>query len=158
DAEERVLALVGECAPITDAQQVGYVNTHGLPIIGDCQSGDPAYTSPWVWVGGPTPYQNGQLAAKLAVTTQGWPRGQGKIALGCLDQAAVASTCRGAEDYYGDSSLWSGHPQKEEIADSNYPQLIAQWRSDGVTDVHLVLEPGNTTRYLSAARDANWRV
>lgn len=158
DAEEHVLAMVGECAPITDAQQVGYVNAHGLPVVGECQSADAAYTSSWVWVGGPTPYQNGQLAARLAITTQGWPTGQGKVALVCLDQAAVASTCKGAEDYYGDASLWSGHPQKEEIADSNYPQLIAQWRSDGVTDVHLVLEPGNTTRYLAAARDASWSV
>ena len=154
--DEHVLALLAECAPITDAQEVGYVNQQQLLIVGDCQNVPAAYTSPYVWVAGPTPTQNGALGAKLMVSTQGWQASNGQVALVCLDNATTLDDCNGAQSVYGNGALWGGGPRKEEIADNNYAQLIAQWKAQGVKYVHLVLDPGSLDRYFQAAQDAQW--
>lgn len=154
--DEKVFAMLGECAPITDAQMVSYVNNEkgALILVGECQSADSAYSSPYIWVTGPTPRQNGELGAKMMMSVKGWPNSGGKIALVCLDETSTQPVCDGAANYYGKNALWNGAPQEEQITDNNYSQLISQWCSAGVGYVHLVLEPGSTTRYLSAAQNS----
>lgn len=154
--DEKVFALVSECAPIPDAQQVGYINQSGLPVLGECQSSPEAYSSPYLWIAGPTPYQNGQLGAALTTRTQSWPKSGGKVALVCLDDPSTLSVCYGARDRYGAGALWNGGPQMEQITDDNYAQLISEWQSAGVQDVHLVLDPASVERYLYAAQSAGW--
>ncbi len=53
--DEKVFAMVAECAPITDAQEVDYIRQSSLPMVGECQSSPPAYSLPTLWVGGPHP-------------------------------------------------------------------------------------------------------
>ena len=62
---EHVFAVLGECAPITDEREVGYVNQQQLVLVGECQSSPDAYKSPYIWVTGPTPYQPIQLRRRL---------------------------------------------------------------------------------------------
>ena len=150
-----VFAMVGECAPPTDEQEAGFINSNHLIMIGECQAPADMYSSPYMWLTGPTPYQNGQLGAKLMVALQHWPTGGGSVALVCLNDPSTQKVCDGAADYYGKNALWNGGPQEEAITDNNYQQLITQWctASPPVTDVHLVLEPGSTQRYLYAAEN-----
>ncbi|HEX6537916.1 MAG TPA: ABC transporter substrate-binding protein, partial [Candidatus Dormibacteraeota bacterium] len=68
--DDKVFAFVGECAPLTDEQMVPYVQQNSVPLVGECQSATSAYSPPGnptqcycVWVGGPTPTQNGRLGA-----------------------------------------------------------------------------------------------
>ena len=154
--DEHVFAFIAECAPITDAQEVDYIRQSGLPVIGECQSSPAAYQLPTLFVAGPTPYQNGQLGAELMQRVKGWPTGGGKIALVCLNDPSTYPVCQGAAATYPSSQLWNGGPQLENITDNNYSQLITQWQSDGVQDVHLVLDPGSVQRYLYAAQSASF--
>ena len=148
-----VFAMVGECAPVTDEQMTGYINANHLVMVGECQEPPDAYTSPYIWLIGPTPFQNGQLGAKLMVALQHWPTSGNKVALVCLNDPSTQKVCDGAAAYYGKNALWNGGPQEEAIYDNNYQSLITQWCSAGVTDVHMVLEPGSTQRYLYAAQN-----
>jgi len=150
---DAVFAMVGECAPPTDEQETGFVNSNHLIMVGECQAPADAYSSPYLWLTGPTPYQNGQLGAKLMVALQHWPTSGSKVALVCLNDPSTQKVCDGAAAYYGKAALWAGGPQEEAITDNNYQSLITQWCSAGVTDVHLVLEPGSTQRYLYAAEN-----
>ncbi|MDQ6857246.1 MAG: ABC transporter substrate-binding protein [Candidatus Dormibacteraeota bacterium] len=154
--DEKVFAMVAECAPITDAQEVGYIRQSNLPVVGDCQSSPPAYSLPTLWVGGPTPYQNGQLGAELMERVKSWPTSGAKIALVCLQDPSTSPVCDGVAHTYPRGALWHGGPQYEQITDNNYSQLIAQWQSDGVGYVHLVLDPGSVQRYLYAAQAAGF--
>ena len=154
--DEKVFAMVAECAPITDAQEVNYIRQTSLPVVGDCQSSPPAYSLPTLWVGGPTPYQNGQLGATLMERVRSWPTSGGKIALVCLQDPSTSPVCDGVAHTYPSGALWHGGPQYEQITDNNYSQLIAQWQSDGVGYVHLVLDPGSVQRYLYAAQAAGF--
>ncbi len=154
--DEKVFAFVAECAPITDAQEVSYIRQNNLPVVGDCQSSPPAYSLPTLWVGGPTPYQNGQLGAELMERVKSWPTSGGKIALVCLQDPSTSPVCDGVAHTYPSGALWHGGPQYEQITDNNYSQLIAQWQSDGVGYVHLVLDPGSVQRYLYAAQAAGF--
>lgn len=154
--DEKVFAMVAECAPITDAQEVDYIRQSSLPMVGECQSSPPAYSLPTLWVGGPTPYQNGQLGAELMERVKGWPTSGSKIALVCLQDPSTTSVCDGVAHTYPSGALWHGGPQYEQITDNNYSQLIAQWQSDGVGYVHLVLDPGSVQRYLYAAQAAGF--
>ncbi len=154
--DEKVFAMVAECAPITDAQEVDYIRQSNLPVVGDCQSSPAAYSLPTLWVAGPTPYQNGQLGATLMERVKSWPTSGGKIALVCLQDPSTTPVCSGVAHTYPSSALWHGGPQFEQITDNNYAQLIAQWQSDGVGYVHLVLDPGSVQRYLYAAQAAGF--
>jgi ABC-type branched-subunit amino acid transport system substrate-binding protein len=148
-----VFAMVGECAPPTDEQMAGYINQVHLIMVGECQAPPSMYTSPYMWLTGPNPYENGELGAKLMVALQHWPVGGGKVALVCLNDPSTQKVCDGAAALYGQNNLWNGGPQEEAITDNNYQGLITQWCSAGVTSVHLVLEPGSTQRYLYAAQN-----
>lgn len=154
--DEHVFALVGECAPVTDAQQVDYINSSHLPVIGECESAPAAYVSPYVWVGGPTPYQNGLLGVDLVQRTQGWPTSGHQVALVCLDDPSTVAVCKGAAAQYGQAALWNGGPQMEQITDDNYAQLIARWQQEGIQYVHLAVDPGSLQRYLYAAQSAGF--
>jgi ABC-type branched-subunit amino acid transport system substrate-binding protein len=162
--DNKVFAFVGECAPLTDEQMVPYVQQNSVPLIGECQSAPSAYSPPsnpnqcfCVWVGGPTPTQNGQLGALLMERAQNWPASGAQIALVCLDDPATIQDCRGAAAQYGSGALWNGGPQMEQVYDNNYGQLIAQWQAANVSHVHLVLDPGSLDRYLQAANDAGYK-
>jgi branched-chain amino acid transport system substrate-binding protein len=148
-----VFAMVGECAPPTDEQMAGFINQNHLIMVGECQAPPDMYTSPYMWLTGPNPYENGELGARLMVALQHWPLGGGKVALVCLNDPSTQKVCDGAAHLYGQNSLWNGGPQEEAITDNNYQQLITQWCSANVTSVHLVLEPGSTQRYLYAAQN-----
>ena len=154
--DEKVFAFLSECAPITDAQMVPYMNQAAVPILGECQSAPSAYNSPYLWVAGPTPYQNGIMGATLTERTRGWPASGHQIALVCLNDPSTTPVCNGAAARYGSGALWNGGPQTENITDNNYSQLIAQWQSDGVGYVHLVLDPASVERYLYSAQTAGW--
>ena len=154
--DEHVFAFVAECAPITDAQEVDYIRSTNLPVIGECQSSPAAYQLPTLFVAGPTPYQNGQLGAELMERIKSWPTSGGKIALVCLNDPSTLPVCQGAAATYPKSALWNGGPQLENITDNNYSQLITQWEADGVDHVHLVLDPGSVQRYLYAAQSASF--
>jgi branched-chain amino acid transport system substrate-binding protein len=148
-----VFAMVGECAPVTDEQMTGFINSTNLVVVGECQEPPDAYTSPYIWLVGPNPFENGELGAKLMVALQHWPTSGNRVALVCLNDPSTQKVCDGAAAYYGKTALWSGGPQEEAITDNNYQSLITQWCSAGVSDVHLVLEPGSTQRYLYAAQN-----
>lgn len=152
---EHVLAVLGECAPITDEQQVNYVNQKQLLLVGECQSAPEAYHSPYIWVTGPTPYDNGRLGAKMMHAVKGW---NGPVALLCLNDPSTLQVCYGARDEYKQLGvpLWNGGPHLEDITGNDYAQLISQWQSQGINQIHLVIEPGNTQRYLAAAAGANF--
>jgi ABC-type branched-subunit amino acid transport system substrate-binding protein len=107
-------------------------------------------------VAGPTPYQNGQLGAELMERAKSWPTSGNKIALVCLQDPSTTPVCDGVAHTYPNGALWHGGPQYEQITDNNYSQLIAQWQSDGVGYVHLVLDPGSVQRYLYAAQAAGF--
>ncbi|MHB8717335.1 MAG: ABC transporter substrate-binding protein [Candidatus Dormibacteria bacterium] len=154
--DEHVFAFIAECAPITDAQEVDYIRSTSLPVIGECQSSPAAYQLPTLFVAGPTPYQNGQLGAELMQRVRHWPSGGGKIALVCLNDPSTYPVCQGVAATYPASQIWNGGPQLENITDNNYAQLISQWQADGVQDVHLVLDPGSVQRYLYAAQAAGY--
>lgn len=154
--DEKVFAMVAECAPITDAQEVDYIRSTSLPMVGECQSSNAAYSLPTMWVGGPTPYQNGVLGAEMMERIKGWPTSGNHIALVCLQDPSTQSVCDGVAHTYPGGALWHGGPQYEQITDNNYSQLIAQWQQDGVQDVHLVLDPGSVQRYLYAAQAAGF--
>lgn len=161
--DNKVFAFVGECAPLTDEQMVPYVQQNSVPLVGECQSAPSAYSPPGnpnqcfcVWVGGPTPTQNGQLGAELMERVQSWPASNGQIALVCLDDPSTIQDCRGAAAQYGSGALWNGGPQMEQVYDNNYGQLIAQWQAANVSHVHLVLDPGSLDRYLQAASNAGY--
>jgi branched-chain amino acid transport system substrate-binding protein len=148
-----VFAMVAECAPPTDEQMTRFINDNKMIIVGECQAPPEMYTSPYMWLTGPNPYENGELGGKLMVALQHWPLNGGKVALVCLNDPSTQKVCDGAAAYYGSSKLWNGGPQEEAITDNNYQQLIAQWCGANVTSVHLVLEPGSTQRYLYAAQN-----
>ena len=161
--DDKVFAFVGECAPLTDEQMVPYVQRNDVPIVGDCQSAPSAYAPPsdpsqcfCVWVGGPTPTQNGRLGAELMERVKSWPTSGNQIALICLDDPTTTQDCNGAAQQYGAGALWNGGPQMEQIYDNNYGQLIAQWQSAGISHVHLVLDPGSVDRFLQAASNAGY--
>jgi ABC-type branched-subunit amino acid transport system substrate-binding protein len=161
--DQKVFAFVGECAPLTDEQMVSYVQQNFVPLVGECQSSTAAYAPPaspnqcyCVWVGGPTPTQNGSLGALLMQRVENWPASNGQIALVCLDDPTTTQDCTGAQAQYGSGALWNGGAQMEQIYDNNYSDLIAQWQSQGITHVHLVLDPGSVDRFLQAASDANF--
>ena len=48
-------------------------NQQKLILVGECQSAPAAYQSPYIWVTGPTPNQNGQLAAMPSLHLAPWP-------------------------------------------------------------------------------------
>ncbi|MFN2581634.1 MAG: ABC transporter substrate-binding protein [Candidatus Dormibacteria bacterium] len=159
--DQKVFAFVGECAPLTDEQMVSYIQQNNVPVVGECQSASTAYEAPssgcWcVWVGGPTPTQNGRLGAILMERLQNWPASGGQIALICLDDPTTTQDCNGAAQQYGSDALWNGGAQMEQIYDNNYGQLIAQWQSAGINHVHLVLDPGSLDRFLQAASNAGY--
>jgi branched-chain amino acid transport system substrate-binding protein len=148
-----VFAMVGECAPPTDEQMTGFINQNHLIMVGECQAPPDMYTSPYMWLTGPTPFENGELGGRLMTALQHWPLNGGKVALVCLNDPSTQKVCDGAAALYGKNNLWSGGPQEEAITDNNYQQLITQWCTANVTSVHLVLEPGSTQRYLYAAQN-----
>ena len=150
---DAVFAMVGECAPVTDEQETGFIDANHLIMVGECQEPADAFNSPYVWLSGPNPFQNGELGAKLMVALQHWPTGGHRVALVCLNDPSTQKVCDGAAHYYGPDALWNSAPQEEAIYDNNYQSLITQWCAKGVTDVHLVLEPGSTQRYLYAAQN-----
>jgi branched-chain amino acid transport system substrate-binding protein len=161
--DQKVFAFVGECAPLTDEQLVGYVQQNNVPLVGECQSAPSAYSPPsdpsqcfCIWVAGPSPTQNGKLGAELMERVQNWPSGGQQVALVCLDDPTTIQDCNGASQQYGSGALWNGGPQMEAIQDDNYSALIAQWQNSGITHVHLVLDPGSLDRYLQAAANANF--
>ncbi|HZU78244.1 MAG TPA: ABC transporter substrate-binding protein, partial [Dehalococcoidia bacterium] len=159
--DDKVFAFVGECAPLTDEQMVSYIQSNDVPMVGECQTSANAYSPPssgcyCVWVGGPTPTQNGQLGALLMEQAEHWPTSGGQIALVCLDDPTTQQDCSGAAQQYGSGALWNGGPQMEQIYDNNYSDLIAQWQSAGISHVHLVLDPGSVDRYLQAAQNAGY--
>lgn len=162
--DSRVFAFVGECAPLTDEQMVPYVQQNSVPLVGECQSSPSAYQPPGnpnqcfcVWVGGPTPTQNGQLGALLMERVQNWPSTGGQIALLCLNDPTTIQDCQGAAAQYGGGALWNGGPQIEQIFDNNYGQLIAEWQSAGINHVHLALDPSSLDRFLQAANNAGYK-
>jgi len=163
---EKVLAVLSECAPITDEQEIGYVNQQQLLLVGECQSASEAYrcpdrsscpanASPYIWVTGPTPYENGEIGAKMMVTGQGW---KGTVAELCLNDPSTLNVCQGAADEYKKLgiTLEGGGPHYEDITGNDYAAVIGRYQSEGITQVHLSLEPGNAQRWLNAADAAGY--
>lgn len=150
---EHVFALLGECAPTTDETQVDYVNKQHLILVGECQSSTAAYSSPYIWVTGPKPEQNGELGAKMMVTQMGW---KGKVGELCLNDPSTLNVCYGARDWYQhhgitlDDGSGNNAPHQEDITGNDYcTGLLAYYQKQGINQLHLSLEPGNAQRFLS---------
>jgi ABC-type branched-subunit amino acid transport system substrate-binding protein len=156
--DEKVFALLGECAPISDEVNVKYVHDQQLVLVGECQSAPDAYLPPapgvgslgdFIWVTGPRPDQNGALGAKMMATEEGW--NQGQVAIACLYESSTLPVCNGAVSWYQSHGvqIYGGGPHMEDITGNDYAQLIGQWRNAGIQHIHLILEPGNSVRFLA---------
>jgi ABC-type branched-subunit amino acid transport system substrate-binding protein len=162
--DEKVFAVLGECAPISDEVNVKYVHDQQLVLVGECQSAPEAYLPPapgvqsqgdFIWVTGPRPDQNGALGAKMMATEEGF--NQGPVAIACLNESSTLPVCNYAVDWYKSHGvqIFGGGPHMEDITGNDYAQLIGQWRSAGIQHIHLVLEPGNSVRFLAQMDNAS---
>lgn len=162
---EHVLAVLGECAPITDEPMIPYINRQQLIVVGECQSGKAAYLpaapnvqsqGQYIWVTGPRPDQNGNLGAKLTIDKLGW--GGSKVGVLCLDQSSTLPVCEGTVNYYqGKVTLDDpGGAHKEDIAGNDYAAVIGHYQGDGVQHLNLVIEPGNLQRFLGALDNTDY--
>jgi ABC-type branched-subunit amino acid transport system substrate-binding protein len=157
--EDKALAVVGECAPLTDATIVDEINQLQVPVVGDCLTADKGYSSPYIWFNTAKPQLWQKISAnyvfkqrdKLAMT---------KPYILCTNTTVTLEYCNGFVDQWhalggvscsggkcpGDSPGYDS----EQVTGTPWDTVALQIKSSGATSIFSLLDPNNQGAFLQA--------
>jgi ABC-type branched-subunit amino acid transport system substrate-binding protein len=161
--EDKALALVGECGPVTDATIVDEINQLQVPVINDCLTSAPAYSSPYIWFSTvrPTTWQG--IAANYLFKQQSTTKIRKPYIL-CVDSSVTLVYCDGFSQswaknggtmcYNRTCSTAAGY-DKEQIGQtrSQYDSIAQTIKNSGADSIVALLEPTNEAALLQGLQD-----
>ncbi|HEV3235073.1 MAG TPA: ABC transporter substrate-binding protein [Candidatus Dormibacteraeota bacterium] len=160
--EEKALAIVGECAPLTDVGIINEISQFQVPVINDCLTGPAAYGNPYIWFSTQAPGTWQQLSATYLHSHADQLKFHKPWVL-CVDTivtrpycdgfvkgwtAAGGSTCShnacGRSDY-----------DTEQVATTRtqYDLQASSMKASGADSIVALLEPTNEAAFLQALTD-----
>ncbi|MFA5786882.1 MAG: ABC transporter substrate-binding protein [Actinomycetota bacterium] len=151
---DKVFALVGECAPLSDVQNIEYLKQKGVPVIGSCiLPTDQFKTNRYQFALRPSPDTEGRITGKYAAKDMGAK----KPAVIVLDQQLMVEMGNGTV------AQWKAMGVKDYVVETvaatnpNFTPTVVRLRSQGVDNVTLLLDSASTIRFLQAAAQQGWK-
>ena len=159
--EDKVFAVVGECAPITDGTIVDLINTYQVPIVNDCLTSDAGYASKYIWYSFLPPRTYMPLVANFLTTHQSLAHIKKPYVL-CLDQATVLPYCDSFVAKWQQlggttcsQGKCAGGYEKEHLLTtrSEFDRVALEIRQSGADSIVSGLEPSNQLAFMQALQD-----
>ena len=161
--EDHALAIVGECAPLTDSTIVDEINQLQVPVVNDClNSAANAYSSPYIWytVEGPTSWQG--ISANYLWKNQNQLKMHKPYVL-CVNTSVTIPYCDGFVHQWGANggTTCSGgkcggdNYDQEQVATTRiqYESVAQNIKRSGADSIVALLEPTNEAAFLQALSD-----
>jgi ABC-type branched-subunit amino acid transport system substrate-binding protein len=161
--EDKALALVGECGPVTDATIVDEINQQQVPVVNDCLTSAPAYSSPYIWYSTTRPSTWQAIAANYIFKNQDAMKMHKPYIL-CVNSSVTLVYCDGFSQswaknggtmcYNRTCSTSAGYDQ-EQVGQtrSQYDSIAQQIKSSGADSIAALLEPTNQAALMQALQD-----
>jgi ABC-type branched-subunit amino acid transport system substrate-binding protein len=159
--EDHAFALVGECAPVTDAAIVNEINQDQIPIINDCLTSPAGYQSPYIWYIGMAPDTWQAIAARYLYKHQSTVKIRKPYVL-CVNSSVTLPYCNGFTNEWKNlggttcsQSKCGGGYDLEQIGTTRaqYEAVATQIRQSGADSIVDLLEPTNELAFLQALQD-----
>ena len=161
--EDKVFAVVGECAPITDGTIVDLINQSQVPVVNDCLTSDAGYHSPWIWYTFIPPTTYMPLVANFLYKHQSLAHITKPYVL-CLDQATVTPYCDSWVKQWQQlggtvcsNGTCGGGYDKFQIGTTRaqFEQEALRIKGSGADSIISGLEPSNELSFMQALQDQN---
>lgn len=151
---DKIFALVSECAPLTDAQNIEYLKKKGVPVIGSCVlGGEQFFTNPYQFPLRLTMGTMGRLIGKYAAKDMAAV----KPAVIQLDNELLIEMGDGVVDQWKAMGVKDYTVETAPVVNPNFTPSVIRMRSEGVDNVSLLLDTASTIRFLQAAGQQNWK-
>lgn len=159
--EDKVFAVVGECAPITDAVIVGDINQDQVPVVNDCLTSKQGYSSPWIWFNFLPPDVEQAMAANFFWNNRS-QLGIGRPYVVCLQQPTTTPYCDGFVNQWSQrggttcsQGRCNGGYDSFPIGTTRaqYETVALQIKGSGADSIVSFLEPTNQLAFLQALQD-----
>lgn len=159
--EDKVFAIVGECAPITDAVIVDDINQDQVPVVNDCLTSKAGYSSPWIWFNFIPPDIEQEMAANYFWNNRS-RLGITKPYVVCLQQPTTTPYCDGFVNQWtrlGGTTCSQGKCNGGYdsfpigTTRAQYETVAFQIKGSGADSIVSFLEPTNQLAFLQALKD-----
>jgi ABC-type branched-subunit amino acid transport system substrate-binding protein len=158
--EDKALALVGECGPVTDAAIVDEINQSQVPVINDCLTSAPAYSSPYIWFSTTRPSTWQEISATYIYKSQSTMKIRKPYIL-CVNSSVTLVYCDGFSQswaknggtmcYNGGCSTAPGYDQEQVgSTQAQYDSVASKIKSSGADSIVALLEPTNEAAELNS--------
>jgi len=151
---DKVFALVAECAPLTDAQNIEYLKKKGVPVIGSCVlATDQFFKNPFQFPLRVSPETMGRLMGKYAVKDMGAK----KPALVQLDNENLTGMGDGTVAQWKEMGVKDYVVETVPVVNPNFTPTIVRLRGQNVDHITLLMDNASTIRFLQAAGQQGWK-
>lgn len=150
--QDRVFALVGECAPLTDIDASPYFDQQQIPVFGSCFAANSQYSDPYIFPLVVKPYLSGELMADYLIEQMG----SKAPAVVSLDVNVLDQSYQGA---VAGIDAKAGKPcdaEKEPISQTSYDSVVLNERTNNCDGVILNLDPARTLSWMQSAQRYNY--
>jgi branched-chain amino acid transport system substrate-binding protein len=146
--QDKVFALVGECAPLTDFDAGDYFQQQQIPVVGSCFAPNAQYSNPFVFPFVVEPQIEGQLMGRFIV---GGLRSQ-KPAIVSLDVNVLDQSFGGISQGIQSAGKQVCDVQKVALEQTAYDNVVLQEKQKGCDGVVLNLDPAHTLDWMQSAQ------
>jgi branched-chain amino acid transport system substrate-binding protein len=146
--QDKVFALVGECAPLTDIDAGDYFAQQQVPVFGSCFASNSQYSNPYMFPLVVKPYLSGQLMADYLISRMGAKA----PAVVSLDVSVLDQSYDGA---VAGIDAKAGKPcdaEKVPISQASYDTVVLNEKQNNCDGVILNLDPGHTLSWMQSAQ------
>lgn len=159
--EDKVFALVGECAPITDGTIVDLINNYQVPMVNDCLTSAQGYASKYIWFSFIPPQVYMPLVANFLMKHQSVAHISKPYVL-CLNQDTVLPYCDSFVARWQQlggttcsNGQCNGGYDKFEIGTTRaqFEQEALRIKQSGADSIVSGLEPSNQLAFMQALQD-----
>ncbi|MFA5891335.1 MAG: ABC transporter substrate-binding protein [Actinomycetota bacterium] len=150
---DKIFALVSECAPLTDAQNVEYLRKKGVPVIGSCVlGGEQFFKNPYQFPLRLTMGSMGRLVGKYVAQDMAAV----KPAVIQLDHELLIEMGDGVVAQWKKMGVKDYTVETAPVVNPNFTPTVIRMRGEGVDNVSLLLDTASTIRFLQAASQQGW--
>lgn len=151
--QDKVFALTGECAPLTDIDATNYFDQQGIPVVGPCFAANTQYADRNIFPIVVQPALSGRLMASFLVQQL---HAQ-KPAVVSLDVNVTAQSHDGVVQGIQGTGKQVCDDESVPATQTSYDSVVQNEMQKGCDGVVLNLDPAHTLDWLSSAQRYSYR-
>ena len=161
--EDNALAIVGECAPLTDATIVDEIKQLQVPVVNDCLTAESGYSSPYIWFNIMQPSYWQAISARYLYKQRSQLHVTRPYVL-CTNTSVTLEYCNGFVNEWKrlggttcSGGACNGGYDSEQVGMQRpqFDTVAVRIQGSGADSIVSLLDPNNQAAFLQALQDQN---